>query len=197
MQEWAIVSAMLCNRPRFVGGRYWLSASNAVWEPVDRVSDDLLSMLTDELGNVNPRHYDALQLTDPKALGLMETDGLYTCYRMIESARIDFVGLVPSERVYEAIQSSLEFVGWDICSGNGWLSASCHGIYPIDPFTGVLIDENAKMINEFGLFRELRNCLRYCKANDQKIADHAPWFPVGVLVSKDNLRRIRTKPRSA
>lgn len=174
-----------------------MSASNSVWEPVERVSNDLLSVLTDELGNVNPSHYDALQLADPMVLRLIEADGLYVCCRMVEDSRTDWVGVVPNKRVYSEIGGSLDFVGLDICTGNGWLSASCHGVYPIDPFTGRSLDDNAEMINEFGLFSELHDCLRYCNTNDKEVAEHAPWFPVGVLVSRESLGRIRTKPRSA
>jgi hypothetical protein len=190
MQTQSIVSMMLCNRPRSVGGRFWISASDSVWEPAAEVPEGFRRFLTDEIGNPEPNYFGSLQMIDSGLLLLLQSSEIFSCFRSVARNDLESINVVPNDEVYHQIENELKFIGWDICTGNGWLAASCHGIFPIDPFSGLEIDSNASMINQFGLFADYNNCLVYIDLNNQKIPEHAPWFPVGVFLTDKGFRRL-------
>ena len=190
MNGYSIASMMICNRPECTGGRHWLSASNSIWECVTEIPPTWHTLLTDDLGNPFPLHYDGLQMLDPRLLDLIDAAGSFACFRSVRLPNVALEGLSPLPEVYQEIERKLIHVGWDICSGNGWLAASCHGIFPVNPFTGESVDRNASMINKFGLFDEFVDCDNYCELNNAAIAEHAPWFPVAVCISKIGAGRL-------
>lgn len=192
MTGYSIASMMICGDPKYTGGRHWLSASNSIWECVTEIPPTWQNLLTDDLGNPFPSHYDGLQMLDPHLLGLIDSAGLFACFRSVRLPNAALEGLNPDPKVYQAIERELFHVGWDICSGNGWLSASCHGIFPVNPFTGEVINKGDLLINRFGLIDEYAHCEIYCELNNTAIAEHAPWFPVRVYISKIGAERLRT-----
>lgn len=190
MSQYPIVSMMLCESPRFVAERFWLSASSSVWEPIAAAPESWRNLITDEIGNSNPDSYESLQLKDRSLLNLIDRAGVFACFRSVNMHNVIQIDVVPDEKVYHEIAGELCFIGWDICTGNGWLTASCHGIFPINPFTGSEIDSNASMINLFGLFEGISDCVEYCRLNNLGIPEHSPWFPVGVSVTKRGIRTL-------
>jgi hypothetical protein len=139
---------------------------------------------------MNPSYAGFLQVTDEGALNILDELGLFACFRAVEVFRLPKIHAVPPSLLYTGLRANLMLVGWDVCSGNGWLSASSHGIFPINPFTGEVIDVDAK-INCFGLFDDADDAERCCAANNLGLSSHAPWYPVGVLLTAKSYERLR------
>lgn len=190
MGHYAIASMMICGTPRIAGGRWVLSASDAVWEPIRAIPDRLRQFLTDDVGNRDDLYAGRLQMTDPRLLEELENEGLFACFRSVEQSVLSKLDVLPPESIYASVASKLVRNGWDLCTGNGWLAASCHGLHPIDPFDGSELDANFEMINSYSLFDDPSNCEQYARKNDTELPEHAPWYRVGVLVPKDANRRL-------
>jgi hypothetical protein len=189
-EELAIASMMLCKAPRSVNDRLMLSCCDAVWSPIEILPPELEPSFTDELGNSGVKYGGFLQIVDFNALRLLADRELYACFRCIGPEFLQHVQVNPPSRLYEKFFGDLVQVGWDIATGNGWLSASSHGCFPVDPFSGREIDQNAHMVNRFGLFSAFGDCLAYCQQNDSAIPEHAPWFPVAIRIDKDSYTRL-------
>jgi hypothetical protein len=185
-----IASVMLCKEPKIVRGRKILSGCDSIWSPAEEIPYELEEYLTDELGNKHVSYGGFLQVIDLKILDLLGKFGLFTCFRCIQEKYLDHVQTCPTTQFYKSLLKNLVFVGWDICSGNGWLSASCHGCYPFNPFTGNAINDDYKIINGYGLFANLNDCQKYCKINNESILEHSPWFPVAIYVDHGSYLRI-------
>ena len=185
-----IVSMMLCRMPKFLKGRLYLSASDAVWSPVEHIDESLCKYFTDELGNSFVDYGGFLQMIDPEALEIFAKGELFACFRGVEKNILKHIQSYPPKNIYENISSQLRLAGWDICTGNGWLAASAHGCFPVDPVTGSEIDNNADQINEFGLFNNFSDCQMYCEVNNVKIPEHAPWYPVAVFLDVHSYDRL-------
>lgn len=179
----SLASMMICNRPRHFGDRRILSASDAVWEPVSELSPEILPYISNEIGNRPPNYAGALQMLDAKLLDILKDFGHMACFRGVEGGFLRMLQVSPPVEVYEKIWSRLEFSGWDICSGNGWLSASAHGVYPIDPFDGQTMNALSFEVNSNGLFDELNDCVAVCAINNKEIPEHCPWAPVAVFIA--------------
>ena len=127
-----IVSMMLCNIPKFVKGRIYLSASDCIWDPVEHVDKSIHTYFTDEyrspIGDENLDYGGFLQIIDTSTLKIIADRGLFACFRGIERNILDAIKFIPNyppNSIYEKISHHLVFMGWDICQGNGWVSASC------------------------------------------------------------------------
>lgn len=190
MDKIYLMSMMVCAKPRRVNNRFILSAYDGVWDALDELPEDIKPYLTDDLGNEVRSYGGFLQIIDQGALDVVNRDGLYACFRGVHAQFREIVDAVPPTDLYEKLISSLIFMGWDICSGNGWRSASTDGYYPINTLTGLDEDENAHQVNEFGLFQELDHCLEYCKLNNHKVAKFSPWYPVAVYLDKFSYTRL-------
>ena len=186
-----LASMMVCRSPSYLKGRLYLSASDSVWTPVEHLDESLHRYFTDELGNASVKYGGFLQMVDPAVLGTFAAKELYACFRGVEKSLLGYIQAYPPEDIFENLSDHLKFMGWDISTGNGWLSASCHGCFPVDPATGDEIDENAWQINKFGLFEHFSDCIMYCEKNNNKIPEHAPWYPVAVFVDDDSCNRLK------
>ncbi len=190
-KEFVIASMMICGRPNYLNQRLMISCCDAVWEPIEHLNGKTKQFFTDELGNSTVNYGGFLQMVDRKALFSISEQGLFSCFRCISEDRLQHVQVNTPKLLYRDLIGDLKPMGWDIATGNGWLSASCHGLFPINPFTGKEVDSNADLINEYGLFDSLDNCLVYCKKNNSQIPEHAPWFPVAIHVDKSSYSRLR------
>lgn len=193
MENLEIASLMICSAPRRLGKRQMLSAFDGVWEPLSRVDCDLAPYLTDEVGNCPPSYAGSLQMTSSALLDVVKGTERYLCFRGVQRDVLEFLDVVPNTLSYHSIEDEFVLVGWDVCSGNGFLSASCHGIYPIDPFTGSDLDESVQRLNNVGLFKTLKQCVGYCAVNDKELPEHSPWFPVGVLITRFDQEHLGIK----
>lgn len=186
-----IASMMICRIPNFLKGRLYLSACDSVWSPVEYIDKFFNKYLTDEIGNTNVEYGGFLQMIDKTILDLLPKKNLYACFRGVEKNIIKHIDVYPIERIYRNILNELIFVGWDVCTGSGWLSASIHGHFPIDIKTGNNIDVNAEKINVFGLFESQYDCILYCDINNDNIPEHAPWYPVAIFLDKNSYTRLK------
>lgn len=184
-----IASMMLCDRPRSIGTRTILSCSDSVWEPVRNVPADLHKYLTDELGNETIDYGGFLFLKDHRLIDCLEEKNLFACFRGIHSKDLEIVQC-PLAKEISAMEIPLTIMGWDIANGNGWVSASTDGVYPIDPFNGSVLDENVEKINAYGLFDSLDDCKGYCLLNNQQVPARAPWYPVAIFLDHLSLERL-------
>ncbi|SMR83554.1 hypothetical protein SAMN04488030_0030 [Aliiroseovarius halocynthiae] len=191
MTNTAIVSMMICEAPRFVAGRCVVSASDAVWEPVETLPPELRSVVSDELLSGSVVYPGALQATDINITRVARRLGLFLCFRAVETDALSALEIQPASDIYEELSDQLIPVGWDVCSGNGWLAASCHGIYPFDPFVGPNSDNLDLDINDFALLRNLEDCRQCCDLNNQEIPEHAPWFPVAIYLMESDVARLK------
>ena len=179
-----IASVMICEEPKRLLGKSILSASESVWECISEIPHDLKVLLSDDIGNPKPDYAGALQLTDSRAINLVQEMGLHLCFRAVEQNLLSLVSAIPNSKVYKQIQGSLAIVGWDVCSGNGWLSASLIGEFPIDVMSGREIGDQEQTTNEFGLFASKNEALENCAKNDKLVPEHAPFYPVAVMLTK-------------
>jgi hypothetical protein len=176
--ESQIVSMMLCKAPILVNGRAVISASDAVWNPIENFPKEL-NMLTDDMGHKNPGYAGTVFTTSSEVVSIIQKLGIMLCMRGVRAPDIPHTDCPFGVRVLDLVPPPL-FMGWDIVRGNGWVSASCDGKFPIDS-TGEQRDgENASVLNDYSLFDGLDSCLRYCDLNNMEIPEWAPWYPVAV-----------------
>ena len=180
---------MICNAPKKFQGRHLLSASDSVWECVSEIPQELNAFLTDDIGNAGPNYAGMLQLTDVTAVNLVKEMGLYICYRAVDKEVLPPLSVVPNSTIYEEIQGQLLVAGWDVCSGNGWLPASLIGDFPIEVWGGKETGCDSWRANEFGLFDSESEALKCCATNDKMVPEHAPFYPVAVMLSEFDVRR--------
>lgn len=174
-----IVSMMLCMPPMIVDGRAVISASDSVWNPIQDLPKEL-NILTDDLGNDNPTYAGTVFTTNPEAISEIQKLNVMLCMRCVRTADISLTDCPLSIRVADMVPEPL-FMGWDIVRGNGWVSASCDGYFPIDS-TGERRDtEKTDVLNNYSLFDDLGRCLEYCDLNNKEIPEWAPWYPVAVF----------------
>jgi len=129
-------------------------------------------------------------LTNLNAIHLIGIRKLFACFRCIFKEYFECVQVCPPDIIYKRLFPDLLPMGWDIATGNGWLSASCHGCFPVNPFTGEMTIYDSNKINDYGLFAELDSCLEFCSLNNTLIPEHAPWFPVAIFVDRDSYIRL-------
>ena len=185
-----ISSTMICQRPKTASHRFLLSASDAVWEPVTTLPPEIATIVTDHIGNPEPDYAGFLQFPDASVLELIEASGHFACFRAVEEPRVEYVSEVPPTAVYQMLRSNLKQVGWDVCTGNGWTSASAHGCFPINGITGDIDQKYDHEINEWGLLTSLNSAETWVSINNADIPEHAPWYPVEVLLDETSYRRL-------
>jgi len=190
MTDIEIASVMICGLPRQVDGRRILSGYHGVWEAVADIPHEIKAYLTDDVGNEGVSYGGLLQIADKKVLGLLDGLGLFACFRGVPEKYLKHMQVCPPKDLYLSLMKDLKLVGWDISTGNGWCTASCEGLFPINPFTGEILDKNSSFLNEYGLFGTLENCLYYCQINDEKIPQDSPWYPVAVYVDSASEKRL-------
>ncbi|MDX1915790.1 MAG: hypothetical protein SFU55_09425 [Methylophilus sp.] len=190
MNNIEIASLMVCGLPRHFGERLILSCYHGVWESVKYLPSEIKTYFTDDVGNEDVSYGGLLQITNTKAFELLNKLGLYTCFRGVAKEYINQVNVFPPKEFYQTLISELKFVGWDIATGNGWCTASAEGVFPINPFTGDILDDNISQLNEYGLFYSLNDCEKYCQVNNEKIPEDSPWYPVAVYVDSCSYQRL-------
>lgn len=185
------VSMMICGNPRVAGSLVILSACDSVWGAVDEVPMSLRRYISDDLGNAEVVYGGFIYIHDARAFDELRQLGLYACIRAVdqEGARILEA---PITQPLGELNASLVHVGWDVAHGNGWLSASCDGIYPLDVFSTSDLSPVDRRINRFGLFEDAEDARRCCDQNNKEVTTMAPWYPVAVLVDQSSLARIET-----
>ena len=141
-----VASVMICSIPKYRNGRLILSCCDAVWDAIELIPDDIAHYFTDELGNDFVEYDGFLQIKNIDVIPLLIKRDLFICFRCVTSEIVSYVQAYPTTGTYEKISNELNLMGWDIASGNGWLSASCHGCFPINPFNGQHIDKYANDI---------------------------------------------------
>lgn len=193
MNQYQIASMMLCDFPKYLNDRYIISAYDGVWEPISNLPKDLEIYFTDELGNLRFDNCGALQLINELGLKELNSRNIFSCFRAVDLAFIDHVQVWYPKKIYEKLENDIVHVGWDICTGNGWRTASCDGYFPIDPFSGKDLDENSKVINKFGLFGDFDNVKKYCEINNSKIPKYYPWYPVSVYIDKYSFNMLNVE----
>ncbi len=186
-----VASMMICEAPKLLNKKLVLSCCDSVWKPVESLPDEIEPYFTDELGNKMVDYGGFVQIISLNVLKLLNKRGLFACFRCITEGYFKHIQANPPKEIYQNLFCDLKPVGWDIATGNGWLSASCHGRFPIDPFTGYETDQNADQINKYGLFSRLEDCLIYCQINNAEIPEHAPWYPVSIYVDKGSYARLK------
>ncbi|WP_394155882.1 hypothetical protein [Loktanella salsilacus] len=182
-----IASVMICGTPKSPLGKPILSASESVWECIPDIPYDLKGLLTDDIGNSGPKYAGALQLVDPSAVDLIEKMGLHLCFRAVDKSLLPIISAVPNSAFYARIQEDLDIVGWDVCCGNGWLPASLVGDYPIDVLSGKEVGDDGQKTNELGLFATKNEALKNCAKNNDLVPEHAPFYPVAVMLPKKDV----------
>lgn len=186
-----LASVMVCGLPKYFGGRLILSGYHGVWEATEKLPDDIKSYFTDDVGNKDVSYGGLLQMVHKKAFDKISNLELFVCFRGVHEEYLELVQTRPPKEFYESLKDELVLIGWDISTGNGWCSASSEGLYPLDPFTGEILDENIKQLNEYGLFGALENCLEYCRLNNEEIPDNSPWYPVAIYIDKESSKRLQ------
>jgi hypothetical protein len=185
-----IASVMLCPEPKTLSGRLMLSGCDSVWEPVRYVPDDLKPYFSDELGNARVEYGGFLFTNDSRVIPLLEKNNLFACFRGVYQKYLEHIDC-PLGIQLSHFGIPLKLMGWDIANGNGWVSASCEGYYPIDPFDGSALNGNTSQINQYGLFESEKDCLKYCELNDANVSEHAPWYPVAIFVDHNSYKRLK------
>jgi hypothetical protein len=162
MEHIYIASMMLCTAPRIVAGRLILSGCDSVWEPTQFVPQNIKNQFTDDLGN---EEFEYGGFLFPRAAHSMEQiaeHGLFACFRGIEREYLEAINCPLAVR-RDVFEIGLHHMGWDIANGNGWLSAACAGVVPLNPFDGLANSEDVRQINRYGLFENYEDCVRYCR----------------------------------
>ena len=149
-----IAFVMICQVPRALGDRILLSASDAVWEPVVLLPSDIRARVTDDLGNPSPTYGGFLQLLDLSVLKEIESRNLFVCFRAVHQTFAHLVLTVPDVVLYPELRDELIHLGWDVCIGNGWVSASTEGYFPMDAISGKM-EANEGLLNRWALFDSL------------------------------------------
>lgn len=190
MNNVEIASLMICGLPKCLDGRLILSCYHGVWEAVTCLPKEIKPYFTNDVGEADVTYGGLLQLVDIKVFDLLEKFDLYACFRGIEKQYINHVNVAPPTRLYQNLISKLDFMGWDIAMGNGWCTASVEGFFPINPFTGEILDENISLLNRFGLFETWEHCMNYCQINNQRLPNESPWYPVAVYLDRYSHSRL-------
>lgn len=191
MRDIVIVSAMICGPPRCFDHRLILSAYHGVWEAVNHLPKDIRPYVTDDVGNIKVEYGGLLQIRSAEIFEILKRHELYSCFRGVHVDYSKYIQAYPPDGIYENLEKDLTFVGWDIATSNGWSSASCEGMFPINPFTGEILDENIDQLNSYALFEELDSCLNYCRLNNNKLPENAPWYPVAVNLDNGSFNRLQ------
>ncbi|QIK79431.1 hypothetical protein G7077_11470 [Sphingomonas piscis] len=184
-----IASVMICGAPRAAGQKRLLSASDGVWEPACPLPSTIAALVTGELGNSSPKYGGFLQIADRRALPEIESQGLFCCFRAVHRAYLEHVQTAPNADLYSKLRDELIHVGWDVCTGNGWVSASYDGYFPMDTIGGGLESDEARL-NEWALFGLLPDALACCALNNDRLPASKPWYPVSVCVDRGSHRRL-------
>ena len=186
-----VASMMICGAPKMVGHRLLVSASDSVWEPLAEFPYNLQKLLTDEVGNLQQAvpgglYSGKLQITVMRVLGKVQRLGAFACFRAVHEAFASHVDTCPPIAIYSRLRSGLVHLGWDVCVGNGWASASTEGDFPLNGLTGQIDPGGELQFNEWSLLGSLDNARYYCELNDQCIPSDAPWYPVAVCVDEQS-----------
>jgi hypothetical protein len=184
-----VVSMMLCPPPKRLNSRLMLSCSDAVWEPVREIPDELRESMTGELGNPCPNYGGFVFTRDPTAMQRIEAAHLFACFRVVHHNALAQVDCPLAVKLSEFEIPSV-FMGWDVATGNGWVSASFEGVYPIDPFDGKELSPDAIRTNSYGLFAHERDAAHYSTLNDHEVPSRAPWFPVAIYLDSSSAARL-------
>lgn len=187
-EPWEIVSMMLCGPPVIVAGRAVVSASDSVWTPIERLPDDL-DGITDDLGNKRPTYAGTVFVTSPSAIDYLQRHGILICMRGVRALDRASTDCPPGIKVDDFLPKPV-LMGWDIVRGNGWVSASCDGCFPVDSNGEVRSGESASALNAYSLFDSLEDCLRYCDRSNKEVPEWAPWYPVAVYCDPQSRRTI-------
>lgn len=191
-----IASMMICQAPRAVGQRLLLSASDGVWEPVNPLPAEISVLVTDELGYPQPTYGGFLQLADRRVFEEVESRSLFACFRAVHKTYAAHVDTAPDASLYSDLIDELIHVGWDVCAGNGWASASYDGHFPIDTITGDLDEATEARLNRWALFSSLSDARECCALNDERLTESSPWYPVAIFVDEGSYRRLAILSRS-
>lgn len=187
MPVFSIASAMLCGRPRKVGGNLALSCYDGVWDAVDELPLHLRHYFSDELGNPEPIYGGFLQVTGAEVISLLAGAGMYLCLRSVPGEALAFFDASPGS--YEELETVR--VGYDVAVLNGWRSASSSGVFPVDPFTGAAMNDCPPgLLNKNLLFDDLEVCNEWVATNNREVKTYGRWWPVEVLVDRDSARRL-------
>ncbi len=189
-----IASVMVCNEPHKIGNRLFCSADSSVWKNVSQMKE-LKKYFTDSVGVSDfwegDEGRDDLQMIDEKAIYYVGKYRYFCCFRAVFEADFNLLQVIPPEMLYKKLMPELCFLGWDVCTGNSFISASCHGVFPINPFDGQVNDTIAiNLINNFGLFFTSEGSRLFCNLNNSEIREHRPWYPVGVFTDKNSFMRM-------
>lgn len=183
-----IVSMMLCTSPVVIGGRAVISASDSVWQPIEKIPGGLEG-LCDDAGNDNPSYAGTVFISSQKTFIEIRKAGLMICMRGVRAEDIHLTDCPLSISVTDLMPAPI-LMGWDVVRGNGWVSASCDGIYPINHTGELRNGENESTLNCYSLFDDLDTCLACCKLNNEEICQWAPWYPVAVYCDSETKRLI-------
>lgn len=173
-----IVSMMLCEQPVIVNNRAVISASDSVWNPIV-VLPTGLDGVTDDLGNNHPNYAGTIFFSNRNAIDQIQKRNIMLCMRCVRDQDIPLTDCPLSLSIADFFPKPY-LMGWDIVRGNGWVSASCDGYFPIDSTGKPRQEENIKKLNRYSLFDNLEDCLEYCELNNKKIPEWAPWYPVAI-----------------
>ena len=184
-----LVSMMLCSAPAIRQGRLILSACDSVWEPIVRLPASLRRLVTDELGNPNPEYGGFLFPRGAEIFSVLHDHQLFACVRGVRKEVLKLTDS-PLAADTRSFPTELKLVGWDVVTGNGWVSAALEGLYPIDPVDGSTKEVIGPAANKFGLLHSEKDSRAYCALNDRAVPDRAPWYPVAVYLDVDSFSRL-------
>lgn len=186
-----ISSTMICPKPNASGHRFLISACDAVWDPGRFLPLEISRLVTDQNGDPAPDYGGFLQFPVPSVLEMLEAYDLFAGFRAVQDTYLNYINEAPPTATYERLRGNLVRVGWDVCTGNGWLSASAHGCFPINGITGEIDETNGFRPNEWGLLPVFEDALMWCSRNSTEIPEHAPWYPVEILLDEGSFHRLR------
>ncbi|MCY7281103.1 MAG: hypothetical protein LH610_09465 [Sphingomonas bacterium] len=155
---------------------------------------EIRALVTDDLGNPSPTYAGSLQLSDRSVFEEVESRNLFVCFRAAHQTYADHVQTVPNAALYSELRDELIHLGWDVCVGDGWVSASLEGYFPMDAINGKMEADEA-LLNRWGLFASLEDALECCTQNNEQTSDY-PWYPVAIAVDESSYRRLATLTRS-
>lgn len=191
MHRFSIASAMICVTPESVPGRIVLSADGNVWHSPKKIPNEIQAKVTDDFGRAQLDDFSNVQIFDFQTVSELEQMGLFCGFRAVERVRLEILGFQPPAMFYDEIIGELVFVGWDVCSSNNWSSASLHGRFPVDATAGQLDRVEGKYSNGFSLISDEKVCVKFCEMNNLSVAEHAPWYPVGLFVTIKSFARFQ------
>lgn len=193
MIEFTFASMMICNEPKSSHGCYMISAYQGVWDSVRSVPSNVADLLLDELGNELPKSFDALQPKHKDIFYILDEISLFACVRSVHQRFLEHLDVIPSENVYNDISGDLYLAGFDVCCGNGWMSASLEGEFPNRWNNETIASKDNSPTNKFGLISDYEECLSYCQINNDLFPDSYPWYAVGVYITNKSLSRLELR----